>query len=264
MEDISIEVHNLTVSYNRRPVLWEIDFSLPQGKLIGVIGPNGSGKTTLLKSIMGLVMPSSGYVKIFDRPLNTVRQRVSYVPQRESVDWDFPVSVREVVEMGRYRSSNLLRRLSRNDRKVAQEALEKVGLQEFAKRQISQLSGGQQQRVFVARALAQEADLYLMDEPFAGVDAASEDAILRLLSEMKQQGKTVLIVHHDLQTARQFFDYMVLLNTRLIATGTTDEVFTADFLSQAYGGQLNILSKVADRIKERDFPVREDQFRDKP
>lgn len=264
MNDISIEVHNLTVSYNRRPVLWEIDFSLPKGQLIGVIGPNGSGKTTLLKSIMGLITPSSGYVKIFDQGLDEVRQRVSYVPQRESVDWDFPVSVREVVEMGRYRSSNLLRRLSKNDREIAQAALEKVGLEEFAKRQISQLSGGQQQRVFVARALAQEAELYLMDEPFAGVDAASEDAILTLLSEMKKQGKTVLIVHHDLQTARQFFDYMVLLNTRLIAAGTTDEVFTSDLLSQAYGGQLNILSKVADRIKERDFPVREDQFRDKP
>ena len=258
----AIEVHNLTVSYNRRPVLWDIDFTLPEGRLIGVIGPNGSGKTTLLKSIMGLVKPSSGYVKLFDQPLEAVRSRISYVPQRESVDWDFPVSVREVVLMGRYRRHNLLRRLSREDRRFAEEALEKVGMSAFADRQISQLSGGQQQRVFVARSLAQQADLYLMDEPFAGVDAASEEALLTLLSEMKKAGKTVLIVHHDLQTARQFFDWIVLLNTRLIGCGPIEEVFTEDRLKEAYGGQLTILSRVADLVKERDFPVREKQFRD--
>ncbi|MEM6299045.1 MAG: metal ABC transporter ATP-binding protein [Bacteroidota bacterium] len=261
---ISIEVHNLTVSYNRRPVLWDVDFALPEGKLIGVIGPNGSGKTTLLKSIMGLVRTGSGYVKIFEKPLEKVRHRVSYVPQRESVDWDFPVSVREVVQMGRYRKGNLLRRLSKSDKEIAAQALEEVGLSEFADRQISQLSGGQQQRVFVARALAQEADLYLMDEPFAGVDAASEDAILRLLTDMKAQGKTVLIVHHDLHTAQQFFDWMVLMNTRLVAAGEIKDVFTLENLSQAYGGQLNILSKVADIVQNRDFPIREEQFRDKP
>lgn len=260
----SIEVHNLTVSYNRRPVLWEIDFSLPEGQLIGVIGPNGSGKTTLLKSIMGLIKPGSGYVKVFEEQLDKVRERVSYVPQRESVDWDFPISVREVVEMGRYRKGNLLRRLSRKDKEIAAAALEKVGLEAFANRQISQLSGGQQQRVFVARALAQEADLYLMDEPFAGVDAASEEAILQLLTEMKQAGKTVLIVHHDLQTARTFFDWMVLLNTRLVRVGPTKEVFTSAYLSQAYGGQLNILSQVADLVQKQDFPIREEPFRDKP
>lgn len=260
----ALEVHNLTVSYNRRPVLWDIDFSLPEGQLIGIIGPNGSGKTTLLKSVMGLVAPSSGYVRVFDRPLDEVRQRVSYVPQRESVDWDFPTDVQDVVLMGRYRRSNLLRRLGRRDREIAREALAKVGMSEFAGRQISQLSGGQQQRVFIARSLAQQADLYVMDEPFAGVDAASEDAILGLLADMKQQGKTVIIVHHDLQTASQFFDWIVLLNTRLVAAGPVSEVLTAGNLQAAYGGQLTILSRVADLVRERDFPLREKQFDDKP
>jgi manganese/zinc/iron transport system ATP- binding protein len=260
----SVEVHNLTISYNRRPVLWDIDFTLPTGQLIGVLGPNGSGKTTLLKSIMGLVPASSGYVKLFDQELEAVRPRISYVPQRESVDWDFPISVREVVLMGRYRKGMLLRRLSKEDERLADEALERVGMSAFAKRQIAQLSGGQQQRVFVARSLAQQADLYLMDEPFAGVDAASEEAILKLLSAMKEAGKTVLIVHHDLQTAQQFFDWMVLLNTRLVACGPTEQVFTAEHLKAAYGGQLTILSKVADMVKAKDFPIRERAFKDKP
>lgn len=264
MNNSSIEVHNLTTAYDKRPVLWDIDFELPAGQLIGIIGPNGSGKTTLLKSIMGLVPPSSGYVRIFGQPLEDVRQRISYVPQRESVDWDFPISVREVVEMGRYRRGNLFRRLGATDRALAAEALEKVGMSAFADRQISQLSGGQQQRVFVARALAQGADLYLMDEPFAGVDAASEAAILELLAEMKQAGKTVLIVHHDLQTAGQFFDWVILLNTRLIAAGPVAEVFTPELLTQAYGGQLTILSEISHLVKNRDFPLREKQYRDQP
>lgn len=260
----AIEVHNLTVSYHRRPVLWDIDFSIPEGKLVGVVGPNGSGKTTLLKSIMDLVPHDSGWVKLFDQSLEEVRSRISYVPQRESVDWDFPVSVEQVVRMGRYRKGNLLRRLTTHDKTVARQALEKVGMEAFADRQISQLSGGQQQRVFIARSLAQEADLYLMDEPFAGVDAASEDAILKLLQEMQQAGKTVVIVHHDLQTAREFFDWMILLNTRLIGAGPMDEIFTEQYLKEAYGGQLTILSKVADLVKARDFPIREKQYRDKP
>ncbi len=260
----SIEVHNLTVAYQRKPVLWDIDFALPQGKLIGILGPNGSGKTTLLKSIMGLVKLSSGHVKIFDQSLDEVRHRISYVPQRESVDWDFPISVREVVEMGRYRKGHLLRRLSREDRQIAADALEKVGMSNFASRQISQLSGGQQQRVFVARALAQQADLYLMDEPFAGVDAASEEAILTLLKEMQAKGKTVLIVHHDLQTVNQVFDNLVLLNTRLVAEGPVEKVFTQENLRAAYGGKLNILSRVADLVGNREFPVREARDPEKP
>ncbi|MFP4088799.1 MAG: metal ABC transporter ATP-binding protein [Cyclobacteriaceae bacterium] len=259
----SVEVHNLSVAYDKRPVLWDIDFSLPEGKISGIIGPNGSGKTTLLKTVMGLVKADSGYVRIFDQPLDEVRERISYVPQRESVDWDFPISVLEVVQMGRYRKSGLLRRLRREDKDIARAALEKVGMQDFARRQISQLSGGQQQRVFIARALAQQADLYLMDEPFAGVDAASEEAILALLSDMKQQGKTVVIVHHDLQTARQFFDWMVLLNTRLIAAGPVEEVFNEKSLREAYGGQLTILSQVAEQLRKKDFPLREQDVKDR-
>ena len=253
----AIEVHNLTVSYDGRPVLWDVDFNLESGKIIGVIGPNGSGKTTCLKTIMGLIKPSSGFVKIFGKSLDEMRERVAYVPQRESVDWDFPASVFDVVLMGRYRNTNLFKRTNKKDLEIANQSIEKVGLTEFKNRQISQLSGGQQQRVFIARALAQQADLYLMDEPFVGVDAATESAILALLQEMKNQGKTVLIIHHDLQTVSDYFDYLVLLNTRLIAKGTPQEVLTKENLSNAYGGQLTLLSKIVDLIKENEFPVRE-------
>ncbi|OIQ28698.1 MAG: manganese ABC transporter ATP-binding protein [Crocinitomix sp. MedPE-SWsnd] len=254
---VSVEVHNLTVSYDGGPVLWDIDFELPQGQIIGIIGPNGSGKTTLLKSIMGLVEPSSGFVKIYDKNLDDVRERVAYVPQRESVDWDFPASVFDVVMMGRYRKKNLLKRTNKADVEIVNQSIEKVGLTEFKNRQISQLSGGQQQRVFIARALAQKADLYLMDEPFVGVDAATESSILALLQEMKADGKTVLIIHHDLQTVSEYFDYLVLLNTRLIAKGNLQEVLTKENLSNAYGGQLTLLSKVVDLIKKTEFPIRE-------
>ncbi len=254
---IALETHNLTVSYNRRPVLWNIDFSLPKGQIIGIIGPNGSGKTTLLKAIMGLVKTSSGYVKLFGEPLDKVRERISYVPQRESVDWDFPATVMDVVLMGRYRKSNLFKRIKQSDRDLAAAALEKVNLLEYSDRQISQLSGGQQQRVFIARSLAQGADLYIMDEPFVGVDAATESAILDLLKEMKNQGKTVIVVHHDLHTAKSFFDWIVLLNTRLVAAGPKEEIFKKDLLQEAYGGKLNVLSQVGELIKENQFDVRE-------
>lgn len=257
MSKCSIEVHNLTTSYGGTPVLWDVDFELPKGQIIGIIGPNGSGKTTLLKTIMGLLKPSSGYVKIFDKNLDEVRERIAYVPQRESVDWDFPASVFDVVMMGRYRKNNLFKRTNKLDVDIVLQNIEKVGLSEFKNRQISQLSGGQQQRVFIARALVQQADVYLMDEPFVGVDAATENAILKLLKEMKEKGKTVLIIHHDLQTVSDYFDYLVLLNTRLIAKGTPHEVLTKENLSNAYGGQLTLLDKVVNLIKENEFPIRE-------
>ncbi len=259
----ALEVHNLSASYHRKPVLWEIDFTLPEGQLIGIIGPNGSGKTTLLKSIMGLIPVSSGYVRLFGQTLDQVRPRISYVPQRESVDWDFPASVMDVVLMGRYRPGNLFRRLLKTDRKVAIEALKKVSMLEFANRQIAQLSGGQQQRVFIARALAQQADIYLMDEPFAGVDASTEEAIFQLLTTMKEAGKTVIIVHHDLQTVRQYFDWMVLLNTRLIASGPAEKVFTDQLLQEAYGGQLTLLSRVRNLVAEQEYPLREKSDKNK-
>lgn len=257
MNEIVLETHNLTVSYNRRPVLWNVDFELPAGHIIGIIGPNGSGKTTLLKAIMGLVKPSSGYVKLFNQDLDEVRNRVSYVPQRESVDWDFPASVMDVVLMGRYKSSNLFKRITQKDKDIAAEALEKVNMLEYSNRQINQLSGGQQQRVFIARSLAQGADLYIMDEPFVGVDAATEEAILHLFSEMKKEGKTVIVVHHDLQTAKVYFDWIVLLNTRMVAAGPKDEIFNEELLQEAYGGRLNVLSKVGELVREKDFPIRE-------
>ena len=259
----ALEVHNLTASYNRKPVLWDIDFQLPQGQLIGIVGPNGSGKTTLLKNIMGLMEPDSGYVNMFGQKLDDVRERVSYVPQRESVDWDFPASVLEVVQMGRYRKNNLFKRLTARDHEIATQSLEKVNMLEYARRQISQLSGGQQQRVFIARSLAQQADLYLMDEPFVGVDAATEESIFKLLTEMKEQGKTVIIVHHDLQTAYEYFDWIVLLNTRLVAAGPKDDVFTSNLLQEAYGGRLTVLSRIGDLIAKKDFPLRESDFKEK-
>jgi len=263
MNEPALEVHNLTVSYHRKPVLWDVDFALPQGKIIGIIGPNGSGKTTLLKTIMGLLKPDSGYAELLGKPLDNIRDRVGYVPQRESVDWDFPASVMDVVLMGRYRKDNLFKRLSKQDKSIATEALEKVNMLEFANRQISQLSGGQQQRVFIARSLAQQADIYLMDEPFVGVDAATEESILKLLIDMRAEGKTVVIVHHDLQTAQSYFNWIVLLNTRLVACGPTADVFTDENLKEAYGGRLNLLSKMGELISEKEFPLRERGFDDK-
>ena len=248
----AVEVHDLSVAYQKRPVIWGIDFQIPAGKLVGLVGPNGAGKSTLLKAILGLVPPASGWVKIFGRPYDAQRRRLGYVPQRESVDWDFPTSVFDVVLMGRYGHLGLFRRPGKADREMAWECLEKVGMKEFARRQISQLSGGQQQRVFLARALAQDADIYLMDEPFAGVDAATESAILQLLGELRRKGKTVVVVHHDLQTVRRYFDWVLLLNMRLIAAGPTDEVFTAENLQKTYGGRLTVLAEVAHSLERRE------------
>lgn len=247
----------MTVSYDRKPVLWNIDMTLPKGALIGIIGPNGAGKSTLIKAAMNLLPLASGFVKIFDKELDEVRRTVSYVPQRESVDWDFPTSVEDVVLMGRYAHVGLLRRISSEDKKIAREALEMVGMEVYAKRQISQLSGGQQQRVFLARALAQQADLYFMDEPFAGVDAATESAILKILRELTDKGKTVIVVHHDLQSAAEFFDWIVLLNMRLVASGPIEDVFTQSLLQECYGGKLTLLSEISELIKKRSVPSRE-------
>src|SRR5687767_1659653 len=221
----SLEVHDVTVAFDRKPVLWNIDLTLPQGKLVGIIGPNGAGKSTLIKAVMGILPLSSGYVKLFDQEIDEVRNRISYVPQRESVDWDFPASVLDVVLMGRYGKLGLFRRPRRADRDVAFDCLKKVGMEAFANRQISQLSGGQQQRTFLARALAQQADVYFMDEPFAGVDAATETAIINLLRTMTEAKKTVIVVHHDLQSVPQYFDWIVMLNTRLVAYGPTAKTF---------------------------------------
>jgi len=252
-----IEAKALTVRYHYKPVLWNIDCSLSAGRMIGIIGPNGSGKTTFLKTLMGLLKPDSGTVRLFGKEPKQVLERLSYVPQRESVDWDFPARVQDVVLMGRYRRSNLLGRLSKEDRRLADEAMDEVGLTEFAKRQIGELSGGQQQRVFLARAIARQPELFLMDEPFAGVDAATEDAILRLLARLRDKGRSVVIVHHDLQTAQRFFDELVLLRTRLIASGPTEQVLTVEHLDEAYGGRLSVLSRMGDLLQKSQLDWKE-------
>ena len=244
-----LEIHDLTVAYQRNPVLWGIDLVVPRGKLVGIVGPNGAGKSTLVKATMGLVPVSSGWIKIFGQPYKKALSRVGYMPQRESVDWDFPVNVMDVVVMGRYGRLGLARRPTKEDREIARACLDKVQMLPFANRQISNLSGGQQQRVFLARALAQESDLYFMDEPFAGVDAATESAIVTLLHELRERGKTMLVVHHDLPTARHYFDMLVLLNMRLVAFGPTIEVFTQELLQKTYGGRLTILSEVAEAVR---------------
>ena len=252
-----VEFHDLTVAYQKKPVLWNIDMTLPQGALIGIIGPNGAGKSTLIKAAMGLLPLGSGYVKMFDQELNDVRHKVSYVPQRETVDWDFPTSVLDVVLMGRYAKLGLLTRPRKADKEMAMNCLRKVGMEAYTTRQISQLSGGQQQRVFLARALAQEADLYFMDEPFAGVDAATESAILAILQEMTASGKTVVVVHHDLQSAAEFFDWIILLNMRLVASGPIDKVFNNELLQETYGGKLTVLAEVGELVRKRRVPSRE-------
>jgi len=246
-----LEVHDLTVAYHKKPVLWGIDLVVPPGKLVGIVGPNGAGKSTLIKAAMGLLPLNSGWVKIFGESVKKNLTRVGYVPQRESVDWDFPVSVMDVVLMGRYGRLGLIKRPTRADRDIARACLDKVKMLPYANRQISNLSGGQQQRVFLARALAQESDLYFMDEPFSGVDAATESAIIELLHELKGRGKTLMVVHHDLPTARSYFDTLLLLNMRVVAFGPTEEVFTHELLQKTYGGRLTILSEVAEAVREK-------------
>jgi manganese/zinc/iron transport system ATP- binding protein len=237
----AIEVTDLTVAYRDKPVLWDIDLDVPSGILMAVVGPNGAGKTTLIKTILGLIKPAAGQVLIHGKPYHLQRRIVGYVPQRGSVDWDFPTNVLDVVMMGRYGVLGWLRRPGSQEQKAAMAALEKVGMLSFANRQISQLSGGQQQRVFLARALAQDAEIYFMDEPFQGVDATTERAIVSLLQALRQAGKTVVVVHHDLQTVHEYFDWVTLLNVRRIASGPVSEVYTEQNLRLAYGGRVAFL-----------------------
>jgi manganese/zinc/iron transport system ATP- binding protein len=246
----AIEVTDLTVAYRDKPVLWDVDLDVPPGVLMAIVGPNGAGKTTLIKAILGLISPAAGQVLIYGQPYTEQRRLVGYVPQRGSVDWDFPTSVLDVVMMGRYGALGWVRRPAKPDQILALEALDKVGMRPFADRQISQLSGGQQQRVFLARALAQDAQIYFMDEPFQGVDATTERAIISLLQELRAAGKTVVVVHHDLQTVPEYFDWVTLLNVRRIASGPVAEVFTEANLRLAYGGRVAFLSRDGHQIPE--------------
>lgn len=235
-----LTVEGLTVAYQKKPVLRNISFQVPEGKLIGIVGPNGAGKSTMIKAIMGLLPKVSGKVEVYGKSYREMRKSVGYVPQRESVDWDFPTNALDVVMMGRYGHLGWFRRPGAKERQIAMDCLAKVGMGDYVHRQISQLSGGQQQRVFLARALAQQADLYVMDEPFVGVDAMTERAIVTLLHELRAQGKTVLVVHHDLATVREYFDEVMLINVELVAFGPTAQVFNRTLLQQTYGGKLNV------------------------
>lgn len=237
----ALHVEDLTASYASSAVLWDVDLNVPPGVLAAIVGPNGAGKSTLLKCVIGAMRPAAGHVYVFGRPYRRARHRVAYVPQRTSVDWDFPTTALDVVTMGLYGRLGWLRRPGRRDSDEALEALAMVGMDAFAARQISQLSGGQQQRVFLARALVQDADLYLMDEPFAGVDATTERAIVELFKDLRARGKTVVAVHHDLQTVATYFDWLALLNVRLIAQGPVREVYTAEHLRAAYGPRVVLL-----------------------
>lgn len=246
--DVPLAIDDLTVAYHRKPVLWDIDLDIPPGKLVGIVGPNGAGKSTLIKACLDLVPKASGQVMVYGKPYRKQRSLVGYVPQRESVDWDFPVSALDVVAMGTYGKLGWFKPVGKAQRHTAMQSLERVGIGHLAKRQISQLSGGQQQRVFLARALAQDAKLYFMDEPFAAVDAATERAIVTLLHELKDQGKTCLVVHHDLATVATYFDHVVLLNMRVVKAGPTDEVFTRENLQATYGGRLALLDEAGQAL----------------
>ncbi|WP_027967751.1 metal ABC transporter ATP-binding protein [Halomonas halocynthiae] len=242
---LALHVEDLTVSYHSKPVLWDIDFDVPPGVMAAIVGPNGAGKSTLIKSVLGLVPSMAGHVTLFGRPYQQHRRRVGYVPQRSSVDWDFPTTALDVVTMGLYGRLGWLRRPGRRERNEAMAALEMVGMAHLSKRQISELSGGQQQRVFLARALVQQADVYFLDEPMAGVDATTERAIVDILRRLRDDGKTVIVVHHDLQTVRSYFDWLLILNVRVIAQGPVSQVYTAENLRRAYGGQIALLDEAS-------------------
>lgn len=236
--DAPLAVRGLTVSYGEKPAVFSVDATFPAEAMTAIIGPNGAGKSTLLKAALGVIPRLSGDVAVFGQPIDVSRNRIAYVPQRASVDWDFPTTVIDVVLMGLYRKVGLLGRLTGTQGAKARDCLDRVGMADFADRQIGQLSGGQQQRVFLARALAQDADLYLLDEPFAGVDAATERAIIDVLKALKEQSKAVVCVHHDLATVRSYFDHVFLINVRKIAEGSVDDAFNAETLHATYGGRL--------------------------
>ncbi|WGK65720.1 metal ABC transporter ATP-binding protein [Croceiramulus getboli] len=234
-KQLAIQVDDLTVAYDYKPVLWDIDLAVPEGVLMAIVGPNGAGKSTLIKSILGIIKPIAGTVKVFGKSYQSQVDKVAYVPQKGSVDWDFPTTALDVVMMGTYGSLGWIKRPGQKEKKAALEALEKVGMLEFRSRQISQLSGGQQQRIFLARALVQNASIYLMDEPFQGVDASTERAIINILKELRKAGKTLIVVHHDLQTVPEYFDWVTFLNVKGIATGPVKEIFNDDNLTLTYG-----------------------------
>lgn len=250
-----LTVSQLMVNYDRTPVLWDINISIPSGVLVGIVGPNGAGKSTFIKAVLGLIPQMSGKIEFFQKKLKEVRQRIAYVPQRETVDWDFPITVRELVVMGRYGYLGLFQRPRESDWAMADYHLNLVGMSGFENRQISQLSGGQQQRVFLARALLQDADVYFMDEPFTGVDIATEGVIVDILKELRNRGKTIFVVHHDLNTMESYFDWIMLLNMRLIACGPIKTYFNAHYLNAAYGKTYAIFDEALKLSQQKQMGV---------
>lgn len=248
MNTSPLSVKNLSMRYHHKPVLTDVSFSIPEGKSIAIIGPNGAGKSSLLKGIMNLTPIIEGEVKFFGDQLSKKNLAIAYVPQREEIDWDFPITVMDVVLMGRHGHLKFWQRPSSVDCQIATQALEDLKMLDFADRQISQLSGGQQQRVFLARALAQQAQLYLMDEPFAGVDVATEKAIIELFNQLNAKGKTIVCVHHDLNTVHEYFDYVVLINARLVAAGPVSEILTPENLNKTFGGRLSLLNELTEKM----------------
>jgi manganese/zinc/iron transport system ATP- binding protein len=242
--DAAIAIEDLTVAYADFPVLWDVDLVVPSGSRTGIVGPNGAGKSTLLKAILGLVEPVAGEIAVFGQPQRQQLHRIAYVPQRSTLDWDFPTDILDVVTMGTYRSLGWFRRPGHAERERARAMLTKVGLEDLERRPIAQLSGGQQQRVLVARALAQEADVYILDEPFQGVDAPTERAIVAVLDELAAAGKTVVAVHHDLQTVPEYFNRVLLLNIRAVASGPITEAFTEATLRETFGGKVGVLARM--------------------
>ena len=240
----AISVKGLSVSFGRKRVLTNIYLEVESGKIYGVIGPNGAGKSTLFKAILDLIDRDSGTVRLEGHRIEKMRRKVVYVPQKNDVDWQFPATVFDIVLMGRYPHKKVLQRLGKEDKEIAQRALEEVGMGAFKNRQIGELSGGQQQRVFLARALAQEADIFFLDEPFVGVDITTEEKIIQILKKLTEEGKTLLVVHHDLATVRKYFDKVIMLNQRMVAVGDTEEVFNEENIARAYGGQLPVLHKM--------------------
>lgn len=253
MEEKVISIKNLSVAYSKKPVLWDINVDMPRGELIAIIGPNGAGKSTLLKSMLEIIPRISGKVEFLGQAYKSVQKLISYIPQRKSVDWDYPISVQDLVAMGLYSEMKWYQRFNKNQLDKIRWALEQVDLVQFAPRQISQLSGGQQQRAFMARALIQQADVFLMDEPFAGVDAASEKSIFKVIDALKAQDKTIVIVHHNLSMIKEYFDYVVMLNLRLIASGDVKSTFTDENLNKTYMGRLTLLENVVKQMVEKDI-----------
>lgn len=240
-QEKAISVKGLSVSYERKRVLTNIHLNVEKGKVYGVIGPNGAGKSTLFKSILDMIEINSGQIEVLGGEVDKVRKRIAYVPQRDEVDWDFPATVEDIVLMGRYPHKKLFQRINAEDKRLAKEALADLGIEDLLHRQIGQLSGGQQQRVFIARALCQDAEIFFLDEPFVGVDMLTEEKIITILHKLADEGKTLLVVHHDLSTVEDYFDKVILLNQRLIAYGDTKSTFTQDNIAKAYGAQLTIL-----------------------